>query len=477
MTKPFLAILLALILAACTDDDTFSVSTADCLTFSADTVRLDTVFSRTPTTTRTFWVYNNSGKSLRLSNIRLTGGNQTGFRVNVNGVYLGASQGYQLSDEEVRKGDSLRVFVEATLPLNGQREPQKVSDDLLFTLESGLTQSVNLNAWAWDAEKIATLNITRDTTLATTMPLVIGKAINVAEGATLTIAAGQTVYFHDRAQIIVKGRLVCDGAAGSEVTLRGDRLDRMFPYLPYDGVSGQWGGIVFASGSYGNVLRHTDLHSATDAIRCDSSDTSREKLLIENSTVHNNKGYGIISDNSRLTLRNSLISNALGDCLSLRGGAAELNGCTLAQFYPFDTNRGAALRLADKSADGTPRPMERLTVSNTIITGYDDDVLFADIADSTLSRLAFSYCLLRTPEIRDTTVVTDSVIYENPEDTTVAGWKNFRLVDTDMLRYDFHLAPRSLAVGSASPLTSLPADRDALPRKDPPSIGCYDEHE
>ena len=77
------ATLLSAALVACTDDDAFSTSPNRRLTFSTDTVRLDTVFSRVPTATHTFWVYNRSGSGLRLSNVRLQNGNQTGYRVNV----------------------------------------------------------------------------------------------------------------------------------------------------------------------------------------------------------------------------------------------------------------------------------------------------------------------------------------------------------------------------------------------------------
>ena len=89
------------------DDEDFSSSRADLLTFSTDTVRLDTTFSNVPTPTRTMWVYNRSGKGIRCRNIRLEGGNQEGFRVNLDGTFLGQAAGFQTSDVEIRKGDSI----------------------------------------------------------------------------------------------------------------------------------------------------------------------------------------------------------------------------------------------------------------------------------------------------------------------------------------------------------------------------------
>ena len=137
---------------ACTDDDSFTTSPSYLLTFSTDTVKMDTVFSKIPSSTRTFWVFNRSGEGIRCVDVRLANGNQTGYRVNVDGVYLGQSAGYQTHNLEIRNKDSIRVFVELTSPENGYPDPQILEDNLVFTLESGAVQKVNLNAYTWDAD-------------------------------------------------------------------------------------------------------------------------------------------------------------------------------------------------------------------------------------------------------------------------------------------------------------------------------------
>ena len=138
--------------AACTDDDSFSLSPSNVLTFSMDTVRMDTVFSTVPTSTRSFWVYNKSDDGIRCTSVRLANGNQTGFRVNVDGEYLSPTAGYQVQNVEIRNKDSIRVFVELTSPTNGKDGPQLIEDNLVFTLESGVEQRINLNAYTWDAQ-------------------------------------------------------------------------------------------------------------------------------------------------------------------------------------------------------------------------------------------------------------------------------------------------------------------------------------
>ena len=181
------------LVTACNDDDTFTTSVNNRLAFSADTVRLDTTFSKVPTPTKTFWVYNKSGDGIRLSNVRLAQGNQTGFRVNVDGIYLGQTNGYQVNGLEVRNKDSIRVFVELTTPKNGKNDPQLVEDDLVFTLESSVQQKVNLRAYSWDAELLQNIEVKHDTIIQSTKPIVVKGGIKVYEGATLTIGAGTTL--------------------------------------------------------------------------------------------------------------------------------------------------------------------------------------------------------------------------------------------------------------------------------------------
>ena len=111
--------------------------------------------------------------------MRLEGGNQEGFRVNVDGTYLGQTSGYQTRDVEVRKGDSIRVFVELTSSMQQEDEPQLVQDNLVFTLESGVQQKINLRAMSWDAISYTNLEVKRGETLTMTP---FGVSVKVLHG-------------------------------------------------------------------------------------------------------------------------------------------------------------------------------------------------------------------------------------------------------------------------------------------------------
>ena len=464
-----LPLMWVMMLFSCSDDDDFSSSAGLRLTFSQDTVRLDTVFSQVPTATKTFWVYNKSGHGIRCSNIRLEKGNQTGFRVNVDGEYLGASEGYQVNDIEVRKSDSLRVFVELTSPANNHIEPTLLEDNLVFSLESGVEQRVNLNAWTWDAEQYRDMRIDRDSIIMSTKPIIIYGGITVSEGAKLTIGAGTTLYFHENAGIDVYGRLLLLGEPDNNVVLRGDRIDNMFDYLPYDRVSGQWQGIHFYEPSYENYINYADIHSTYNGIVCDSSDVSILKLSLYNSVVHNCQGYGLKSTHSVVDVVNCQLTNALHDCMAVFGGVARVMNCTIAQFYPYDANRGAALCFGNSAW----HPLYAFDCINSLVTGYADDVVMSEADTTTNYAFTFDHCILRTPAVNDTVNIRD-VIWENPEDTIGTGKNHFRMIDIDLIKYDFRLDSLSTAIGKGKPNPDLPFDRLGIRRDEEPDIGCYE---
>lgn len=470
LLKTCLFLCALLMLFSCSDDDSFTTSRGNLLTFSTDTVSLDTVFSNVPTVTKTFWAFNHSGDGIRCANIRLDHGNQTGYRVNVDGTYLGPTNGYQINAVEIRNKDSIRVFVELTSTQTFEDNPKLLEDDLVFTLESGVVQRVNLRAFSWDALQYNHVEIKKDSIIMSQKPIIIYGGIVVDSLATLTIGAGTTLYFHNDAGIDVYGKLICDGAPDANVVLRGDRIDRMFDYLPYDNVSGQWKGIHIHESSYDNVISYTDIHSTFDGIVIDSCDVERMTLSLVSSTVHNCQGYGVLANHCQSQITNCQITNTLNDCLFVEGGRMTVNNTTLAQFYPFDANRGVALRFSARQY-----PLDSFTCLNTLVTGYADDEMMGEPSDTAAFNYHFNHCIIRTPAItNEDSVNFVGVVYEDIEDTTMYGRKHFVLVDHAQQRYDFHLDSISAAIDKADVNTSLPLDRDGIMRDAAPDVGCFE---
>lgn len=414
---PLLILTLSLLLIGCSDNDKFSSDASAMLSFSVDSVAMDTVFSKTSTRTYDFWVHNKGNSGVRIREVRLCQPSLSHFRVNVDGNYVD-SVAY---DFEVRKGDSIRVFVELTAPETKQETPQRIEDLLVFSLENGKEQPLRLIAYSWKAvfyKEI--LVVSEDMLIDERRPIVFQKGIVVNQGATLTLSHAQ-LYFHDGAGIEVNGNLMADSCL-----FRGDRLDRMFSYLPYDRVSGQWKGI-FIHGSTNSKLQDCEIRSSYSGVVCDG----HASLTMLRCIVHNCKGVGVEMDESSLSLDSCRITNTLGDCLNLIESSVSMDHTTLAQFYPFSAERGVALRFDENSM---------VICGNSLVTGYDEDVVMGGGTN-----FFFENCILRTLKPADLEDFVD-VIFESPKDE-IQGDKHFKVFDTDNLFYNFSIKEESPAFG------------------------------
>ena len=402
------SLILSALLVSCSDDDKFSSDPSSILSFSVDSLAMDTVFVSTSTRTYDFWVYNKGDAGIRIHEVRLDHPSKAGFRVNVDGNYVD-SVAY---DFEIRKGDSLRVFVELTAPDVQEDTPQRIEDFLIFALENGREQPMKLSAYSWKAIIYKDeLVVNEDMVIDEQRPLVFMKGIVVNDGATLSLSNAH-LYFHDKAGIEVFGTLTADNTL-----FRGDRLDRMFPYLPYDRVSGQWKGIFIHPYSKNNVFQDCEVRSSCAGISCGS----QSSLTLLRCTIHNCKGPGLELNESSATIDNCRITNTLGDCLNVIGSLVYINHTTLAQFYPFSADRGVALRFDAASI---------LVCDNTLVTGYEEDVIMGEGTN-----FSFTNCILRTIAPSDTEEF-EHVIWESPKDE-IQGEKHFVTFDTENLIYNF----------------------------------------
>ena len=402
------SLILSALLVSCSDDDKFSSDPSSILSFSVDSLAMDTVFVSTSTRTYDFWVYNRGDAGIRIREVRLDHPSKAGFRVNVDGNYVD-SVAY---DFEIRKGDSLRVFVELTAPDVQEDTPQRIEDFLIFALENGREQPMKLSAYSWKAIIYKDeLVVNEDMVIDEQRPLVFMKGIVVNDGATLSLSNAH-LYLHDKAGIEVFGTLTAD-----KTLFRGDRLDRMFPYLPYDRVSGQWKGIFIHPYSKDNVFQDCEVRSSCAGISCGS----QSSLTLLRCTIHNCKGPGLELNESSATIDNCRITNTLGDCLNVIGSLVYINHTTLAQFYPFSADRGVALRFDAASI---------LVCDNTLVTGYEEDVIMGEGTN-----FSFTNCILRTIAPSDTEEF-EHVIWESPKDE-IQGEKHFVTFDTENLIYNF----------------------------------------
>ena len=456
-----ITLMLLCFFAACSDEESFSTSTSNRLTFSDDTVSFDTVLTNVGSSTKRVRVFNNNNDGIRIKNVRLGSGGTSGFRINVDG-----QSGVSLNDVEILKKDSIFMFIDLTAQANDSNTPVAIKDSIIFTLESGVTQQMILQA---EGQDVITLQGKRyakgeNAILTATRPYLIYDSLKVDSGATLTIEAGATLFFHSKTSIIVDGTLNIKGTADKMVTLRGDRTDRMFTYLPYDRIDGQWGGIYFTSKSVGNTIEYADIHGGDNAIVCDESGTDKCKVSISNSIIHNFNGYCVYSVNNKMEFENTQISNARKNCLNFTGGLYTFNYCTIAQFNAFHSDRGYAFYgwnyVINEKNDSIAYPLD-VNMVNTIVTGYStDEIIVAMPYSKAPYILSFDYCLLNTDITGMDKYITINVSNCNfdTKDNEVYRAKNFKCVDTSIYMYDFHLDSLSLANNKS---------------KEGKNIGCY----
>ena len=458
-----LTLLLPSLFCSCSDEDSFTIDKGSKLAFSQDTLQFDTLFTGITSTTEVVQVYNRNSNGLRITNVKLESGGTSGFMINVDG-----QSGTSINDVQVLKEDSVFLFVKVNISTSSSMEPTKITDAVVFTLESGVQQKVVLEASGQNMQELRAEVLKGDKVMTSNeLPYVIYDSLVVAKDASLCIKEGTTLYFHNGASLIVHGSLKVEGTQEKPVIIRGDRLDNMFDYLPYDRLENQWGGIYLSSTCQECTINYADIHSGNYGI---VSDGIAGKVKIENSIIHNVAGYGLYLLEGDALVANTQISNSKFDCVSIYGGKADFYHCTLAQFYPWKADRGNALYVSNSIGE-EQHPTQSVNFYNCFVTGYADDEVYGNPDDKPLN-LNFYNCVLLT-NVSDPTYFHDCVAESKDNETYKE--KNFKLLDTHAYIYDLRLDSASVARGKASTSfsTLYPTDRLGVTRGEKPDAGCY----
>ncbi len=442
-------------------DDSFTSNPSHLLTFSTDTVAFDTVFTDIGTSTRSFRIYNPNKKSLNISSIKLADAEKSGFMINVDGM-----AGSEFSNVEIRGNDSLFVFVEANINPTNEDNPIFIVDSIVF-LTNGVQQDVKLTAYGQDVIIKRGEILTTDTMLTAERPFLIYDSLVVASGATLRLAPGTRLHFHNKATLLVQGKLLAEGEKDNFIHLQGDRLDRLFDDLPYDNLGGQWGGIRFYPESYGNRITYAHVRGMSSGIVLDSCATEESRLEILNSRIRNSSGNLITSSYSRLDCKNSELSDAAGAVLSLNGGIANFTHCTIVNYYFYDMIQSPIVILNYCAASDTiPNglPLLRAQFNNSIIYGNTSELPNIDLVGS---HVAFRNCLLRSNGNDD----------ENFIQTVWKGEPHFMATGEEHYYYNYQIgSDKSGAIGMGNPaFATYPLNMDMFgnTRTERVDIGAY----
>lgn len=457
-----LLIIITVAMQSCIEDG-ISSSSADQPTFSTDSLKLGVVFTEQGSTTHRFLVYNRHDKIININSIELRDKTQNVFRLNVDG-----ESGSEFQNVEIRPNDSIYVFVEATLPPNGKIGPLTISNTLDFTT-LGVTKSVVITADGIDVTRLKAKIVDTDTRLTAERPYQVFDSLVVAPGVTLTIDPGAHLYFHDKSELIVRGSLRVNGTTESPVNMTGDRTGNVVASIPFELMSGQWGGIYFATTSSASKMVNTSIRNMSYGVVVDSvaaSTPDNPALYLLNCQIHNSAGYILQAAHSAVTAIGTELTDAANGIVYVRGGNLTMNHCTIANYYLFSALGGPALQLDHINAetdDLSGLPKLQADITNTIIYGNGTDISHGDLTGTTVT---LRRCLLKSAGTDDDNFInclwdTDPTYYTVREDYL----------------FDYRLKPESPAIQAADPALTLPdaaIDRYGLPRLTPPSLGAYE---
>ena len=238
------SLILIISLGSCRKDFDTTISTGN-LSFSKETVFLDTVFTNIGSSTYNLKVYNTSGDDIHIPTISLENGATSKYRLMVDGI-----AGQSFENIQIKAKDSIYIFVETTVDILEYTTTATeflYEDNILFDANS-FPQKVALVTLVKDANMIfpPTLNDGElnnfDLTLSqlnwtNTVPYVIYGFPTVPACETLNIQEGTRIHFHRDSGLIVPdcATIVADGDVSTdpdllekEIIFEGDRLEPLY---------------------------------------------------------------------------------------------------------------------------------------------------------------------------------------------------------------------------------------------------------
>lgn len=350
---------------ACEDEGYMSSPDAQ-LHFSVDTITFDTIFTTIGSTTQRFTVHNPYSENILISRIRLSGGDFSSFRLNVNGEV-----GNEVFETEVPAQDSIFIFVEVTIDPNGENLPMVVQDSIEFTTNSNI-QNIQLIAYGQDFKLIKGETV-KTTTWTSEKPYLVYDYAYVDSISVLTIEPGARIYFHKGAGLYVKGKIKANGTFQEQIQFLPDRLEKS-----YENVPDQWNGIVLFSGSHDNVFNFCTIKNANIGLQVGNIENEGyASVKLSNSKIENMAYAGLFALKSKIYGYNDLIANCGFYAVALLiGGEYEFYHTTIANYWGNYSTKA--------------RSTSSLVISNVLIiedsnggkTSYNGDLAKANFGNS-----------------------------------------------------------------------------------------------
>ena len=504
LSYSILIVCILLGLSTCRKDFGTIVSSGN-LEFSKDTLLLNRVFDDISSSTQSFKVYNNSNAAITIPNIKLGRGDNSFYRLNVDGI-----PGKSFENIDILANDSIYVFVEATVDFSQVSDKDFFYRDSVVFQSNAAIQDVKLEALVLDVHLIkpdrtqqpdgsftyesilleenaegdllgvrgTTLN--GNTTFTNEKPYLIYGYIGVAENTTLTINAGATLYFHENSGIIVEknASLKVNGAFENEVLFEDDRLEPEF-----EDIAGQWGTIWLREGSKDNYIAYTTIKNNSIGILVDDNVNLNPTLIIKNTQIYNTSNYGILGRDTNILGENLVVANSGQSTLACTtGGTYNFTHSTFANYWNGGFRKFPSVLVnnyftyIDNNDSETVevRTLNEANFNNCIIDGNQDVEFVLDKVEGANFNFSIKNSMLKFNTTNDDLLnnllydFTNTSLYQN---TILNGNPNFK----DVTENEFIIGQDSDANGNADLNSALQVPFDILnvSRTTTPDIGAY----
>jgi len=489
-----------LFLQSCNNDVFETVESSGNLTFSRDTVFLDTVFTNTSSSTRTLKIYNKSNNNITIPTIQLGRGENSFYRLNVDGV-----AGKIFENIDILSKDSIFVFIEATIDFDQVINPiytdsivfdsgDKLQDVKLVTLvqdahflfpkrdAQGIKEKIVLGVDSDGVEiTVDGFYLENNTVWTNDKPYVVYGYVGVNSNNSLTIEKGVRVHFHKNSGLLVEkdGSLQVNGELNEEVVFEGDRLEPFFSEI-----AGQWGAIWLRAGSKNHSINYAIIKNNTIGILMDSiGSLSKPTLKISNTQIYNTSSFGLLGRTANIEGMNLVIGNNGQSSLACTiGGTYNFTHATFANFWNSSIRNFPTVLISNyiqfTNSDGSEsilaRDLMAANFTNCIIEGNQNIEFFLDKVDTAVFKYNFKNNLLRFDDLRGDFLddplydFEDSSIYQN---NILNGEPDFKDVQNN--EYIIGAASAGIEKADNNAALQIPFDILGINRVTGPDIGSY----